>query len=121
MRASARKSKGTKYSLADAPTTRAVEVGGITLGEIIFDIGGIRRAPIQSRADGRTSGGAFRSVSEMPVDYESLGKLGTIMGSGGMIAWMRLRAWSMLGILYRVLRANRAASASLVPARAGIA
>lgn len=84
------KSKGTKvFALAGrVNNTGLVEVPmGITLGEIIFDIGGI--APghqFKAVQTGGPSGGCIPiQFLEMPVDYESLGKLGTIMGSGGMI------------------------------------
>ncbi len=85
------KSKGTKtFALAgDLNHTGLIEVPlGITLREIVFDVGG-----------GIKDGKAFKAVQiggpmggcvpadflDLPVDYESLDKAGTIMGSGGMI------------------------------------
>ena len=61
---------------------------GITLREIVFEIGGgipddRRFKAVQT---GGPSGGCIPEDSlVMPVDYESLKKLGSIMGSGGMI------------------------------------
>jgi bidirectional [NiFe] hydrogenase diaphorase subunit len=84
------KSKGTKvFALAGrVNNTGLVEVPmGITLGEIIFDIGGIPKGhQFKAVQTGGPSGGCIPTqFLEMPVDYESLTKLGTIMGSGGMI------------------------------------
>jgi NADH:ubiquinone oxidoreductase subunit F (NADH-binding) len=85
------KSKGTKtFALAgDLNHTGLIEVPlGITLREIIYDVGG-----------GIKDGKAFKAVQiggpmggcvpaeylDLPLDYESLAQAGTIMGSGGMI------------------------------------
>jgi bidirectional [NiFe] hydrogenase diaphorase subunit len=85
------KSKGTKvFALAGKVNlTGLIEVPmGISLRDIIFGIGG-----------GISDGGKFKAVQtggpsggcipeqflDMPVDYESLAKVGSIMGSGGMI------------------------------------
>ena len=85
------KSKGTKvFALAGkVENTGLIEVPmGTALKDIIFDIGG-----------GIPDGGKFKAVQtggpsggcipdqflDMPVDYESLAKVGSIMGSGGMI------------------------------------
>jgi bidirectional [NiFe] hydrogenase diaphorase subunit len=85
------KSKGTKvFALAGrVANTGLIEVPmGITLRDIIFDIGGgipegRRFKAVQT---GGPSGGCIPEESlDMPVDYESLKKLGSIMGSGGMI------------------------------------
>ena len=85
------KSKGTKiFALAGkVDTTGLIEVPmGITLREIVYDIGG-------GVPDGRTfkaaqtggpSGGCIPiDYLDTPVDYESLRALGSIMGSGGLI------------------------------------
>src|SRR6056297_551875 len=83
---------GTKvFALAGAITnTGIVEVPmGTTLGDIIFDIGGgIPRNKIFKAAQtGGPSGGCITSENlNTPVDYESLKKLGAIMGSGGLIS-----------------------------------
>ena len=84
------KSKGTKmFALAGRVTnTGLIEVPmGITLREIIFDIGGIPEGHrFKAVQTGGPSGGCIpEQYLDTPVDYESLVKLGSIMGSGGMI------------------------------------
>jgi bidirectional [NiFe] hydrogenase diaphorase subunit len=85
------KSKGTKvFALAGSVlNTGLVEVTmGITLREIVFDIGGGIPGGRAFKAvqTGGPSGGCLPSqFLDMPVDYESLAKAGSIMGSGGMI------------------------------------
>jgi bidirectional [NiFe] hydrogenase diaphorase subunit len=85
------KSKGTKvFALAGrVNNTGLIEVPmGITLREIVFDIGGgipegKRFKAVQT---GGPSGGCIpEQFLDLPVDYESLTKVGSIMGSGGMI------------------------------------
>ena len=61
---------------------------GITLREIIFEIGGGIPDGKKFKAvqTGGPSGGCIpEQYLDMPVDYESLAKVGSIMGSGGMI------------------------------------
>jgi bidirectional [NiFe] hydrogenase diaphorase subunit len=85
------KSKGTKvFALAGKiRNTGLVEVPmGASLREIVEEIGG--GAPdggtIKAVQTGGPSGGCIpANLFETPVDYESLAKLGSIMGSGGMI------------------------------------
>lgn len=85
------KSKGTKvFALAGAvQNTGLVEVPmGITLREIIFDIGGGIPDGKKFKAvqTGGPSGGCVpKQFLDKAVDYETLTQLGTIMGSGGMI------------------------------------
>lgn len=85
------KSKGTKvFALAGrVQNTGLVEVPmGITLREIVFDVGGgiPEGRQIKAVQTGGPSGGCIPSeFLDMPVDYESLSKVGSIMGSGGMI------------------------------------
>jgi bidirectional [NiFe] hydrogenase diaphorase subunit len=85
------KSKGTKvFAIAGrVMNTGLVEVPmGITLREIVFEIGGGIPDGRQFKAvqTGGPSGGCLPSqYLDMPVDYESLAKAGSIMGSGGMI------------------------------------
>jgi bidirectional [NiFe] hydrogenase diaphorase subunit len=85
------KSKGTKvFALAGRINkTGVVEVPmGITLREIIYDIGGgiPDDKKLKAVQTGGPSGGFIpEQFLDMPVDYESLGKVGSIMGSGGMI------------------------------------
>lgn len=84
-------SKGTKiFSLVGkVSNTGLVEVPmGITLREIIFDVGGGIRNNRQFKAvqTGGPSGGCIPANKiDMPVDYDTLKELGAMMGSGGMI------------------------------------
>ena len=85
------KSKGTKvFALAGRiANTGLIEVPmGISLREIIFDIGGgiPEGRKFKAVQTGGPSGGCIpEQFLDMPVDYESLAKVGSIMGSGGMI------------------------------------
>lgn len=85
------KSKGTKtFALAgDVKNTGLIEVPfGITLREIIFDVGGGIKGNKKFKAvqTGGPMGGCLpESLLDLPVDYETLGAAGSIMGSGGMI------------------------------------
>ena len=82
---------GTKiFSLVGkVKNTGLVEVPmGITIGEIVFDIGGgsIGKAGIKAVQTGGPSGGCIPvSMFDLPIDYDSLTEAGSIMGSGGMI------------------------------------
>ena len=61
---------------------------GMTLREIIFDIGGgiIDGRPFKAVQTGGPSGGCIPAEHlDTPVTYESLIELGSFMGSGGMI------------------------------------
>ena len=84
-------SKGTKiFSLVGKiNNTGLVEVPmGITLREIIFDIGGgiPGEKAFKAVQTGGPSGGCLPAeMLDLPIDYESLTKAGSIMGSGGMI------------------------------------
>jgi len=65
-----------------------VEVAmGTTLREIIFDIGGgIPDGKFKAVQTGGPSGGCLpESFLDYPVDFETLAKAGSIMGSGGMV------------------------------------
>ena len=85
------KSKGTKvFALAGrVKNTGLIEVPmGISLRDIIFKIGGGIPDGKQFKAvqTGGPSGGCIpEQFLDMPVDYDSLAKVGSIMGSGGMI------------------------------------
>lgn len=85
------KSKGTKvFALAGRiNNTGIIEVPmGTTLREIVFDIGGgiPRKKAFKAVQTGGPSGGCIPAdYLDTPVDYDSLGALGAIMGSGGMI------------------------------------
>ena len=82
-------SKGTKiFALAgDLKNPGLVEVPmGITLREIVFEIGGADPATVKAVQTGGPSGGCIPvELFDTPVDYDSLKQLGAIMGSGGMI------------------------------------
>ncbi len=84
-------SKGTKiFSLVGKiNNTGLVEVPmGMTLKEIIFDIGGGIPGGKEFKAvqTGGPSGGCLpKDLLDLPIDYESLTKAGSMMGSGGMI------------------------------------
>lgn len=84
-------SKGTKiFSLVGKiNNTGLVEVPiGITLREIIYEIGGGIKGGRSFKAvqTGGPSGGCLpASMLDLPVDYDTLTKAGSIMGSGGMI------------------------------------
>ena len=84
-------SKGTKiFSLVGKiMNTGLVEVPmGITLREVIFDIGGGIPDGKKFKAvqTGGPSGGCLpKEKLDLPIDYESLSKAGSIMGSGRMI------------------------------------
>ncbi len=85
------KSHGTKvFCLTGAiKNTGLIEVPmGITLREIVFDIGGgiPNGGKFKAVQTGGPSGGCIpEQYLDMPVDYESLREVGSIMGSGGMI------------------------------------
>ncbi len=85
------KSKGTKvFSIVgQINNTGLVEVPmGITLGEIIYDIGGgiPKGKKLKAVQTGGPSGGCIpEKLIDLAVDYESLQKCGSIMGSGGMV------------------------------------
>ncbi len=85
------KSKGTKvFALTGkVKNTGLIEVPmGITLREIIYDIGGGIQGDKALKAVqiGGPSGGCITpDMLDINVDYESLAKVGSIVGSGGMI------------------------------------
>ena len=84
-------SKGTKiFSLVGKiNNTGLIEVPmGVTLREIIYEIGGGIPGNKRFKAvqTGGPSGGCIpSSLIDLPIDYESLKEAGSIMGSGGMI------------------------------------
>jgi NADH-quinone oxidoreductase subunit F len=85
------KSKGTKiFSLVGKiNNTGLVEVPmGITLREIVFGIGGgiPKGRKFKAIQTGGPSGGCIpEKLLDMPVDFDELTKVGSMMGSGGMI------------------------------------
>ncbi len=84
-------SKGTKiFSLVgNINNTGLVEVPmGIPLRKIIYDIGGgiPNRKQLKAVQTGGPSGGCIpANLLDLPVDFENLYEVGSIMGSGGMI------------------------------------
>ena len=86
-----RNNTGTKiFSLVGkVRNTGLIEVPmGITIGEIIGDIGGgpSGKAPVKAVQTGGPSGGCIPVERfDLPIDYDSLSQAGSIMGSGGMI------------------------------------
>jgi NADH:ubiquinone oxidoreductase subunit F (NADH-binding) len=90
-RTGAEKSKGTKtFALAGkVKHTGLIEVPlGTPLRRIVFDIGGgvLDDRAIKAVQTGGPAGGCIpASMLDTPVDYKSLNKAGTIMGSGGLI------------------------------------
>lgn len=85
------KSKGTKvFALTGkVKNTGLIEVPmGITLKEIIYDIGGGIEGgkALKAVQTGGPSGGCIPAdMLDLNVDYESLARVGSIVGSGGMI------------------------------------
>jgi len=85
------KSKGTKtFAIAGkVKRTGLIEVPlGITLREIIFDVGGgiLNDKAYKAVQTGGPMGGCIpEKYLDMPVDYESLASVGSIMGSGGFV------------------------------------
>lgn len=85
------KSKGTKtFSLAGKiQRTGLIEVEfGMKLGDIINSIGGgcADGRKFKAVQTGGPSGGCLTiEHMDLPVDYESLGSVGSIIGSGGMV------------------------------------
>jgi NADH:ubiquinone oxidoreductase subunit F (NADH-binding)/(2Fe-2S) ferredoxin len=84
-------SKGTKVFALTGKATNSglIEVPmGTTLREVIFDIGGGIKGGKKFKAvqSGGPSGGVIPAeYLDTPIDYENLQKLGSIMGSGGLI------------------------------------
>jgi len=85
------RSKGTKAFclVGKVRNPGLIEVPmGITLKEIVYDIGGgpPKGRKIKAVQTGGPSGGCIpANMLDIPVDYESLTEAGSMMGSGGMI------------------------------------
>ncbi len=85
------KSKGTKtFAIAGkVKRTGLIEVPlGITIREIVYDIGGgiLNDKKFKAVQTGGPMGGCIpEQYLDMPVDYESLASVGSIMGSGGFV------------------------------------
>jgi bidirectional [NiFe] hydrogenase diaphorase subunit len=83
-------SKGTKiFALTGKIRNNGlIEVPmGITLREIVEEMGGgVPDGQVKAVQTGGPSGGCIpANLLDTPVDYESLAKLGSMMGSGGMV------------------------------------
>jgi len=82
-------SSGTKvFSISgDVARTGVVEVPlGTTVRELLELAGGIRGGAFKAAQTGGASGGCIpASHVDLPIDYESLQEIGTIMGSGGLV------------------------------------
>jgi len=87
----AQNNAGTKiFSLVGKiKNTGLVEVPlGIPISKVVYEIGGgpVANAKIKAIQTGGPSGGCIpASMFNLPIDYDSLAKVGSIMGSGGMI------------------------------------
>jgi NADH:ubiquinone oxidoreductase subunit F (NADH-binding)/Pyruvate/2-oxoacid:ferredoxin oxidoreductase delta subunit/(2Fe-2S) ferredoxin len=85
------KSKGTKtFAIAgDVVNTGLIEVPfGITLREVIFDVGGGIKDGKKFKAiqtGGPMGGCLVEKHLDLPLDYEALTAAGSMMGSGGLI------------------------------------
>jgi NADH-quinone oxidoreductase subunit F len=85
------KSSGTKiFSLAGkVNNTGLVEVPiGVTIKEVVFDIGGgiPKGRKFKAVQMGGPSGGCVPAQHlNLPIDYDTLQRIGSIMGSGGMV------------------------------------
>lgn len=86
-----KKSTGTKtFSMAgDVKNTGLIEVPfGITLREIIYDVGGGIKEGKKFKAvqTGGPMGGCLpENYLDLPMDYEALAQAGSILGSGGLV------------------------------------
>jgi len=85
------RSKGTKIFsvVGKINNTGLVEVPmGVTLKQIVFDIGGgiPQKKKFKAVQTGGPSGGCLpESLLSLPVDFDRLTEVGSMMGSGGMI------------------------------------
>jgi NADH-quinone oxidoreductase subunit F len=84
-------SKGTKiFSLAGkVNNTGLVEVPiGVTIKDVVFDIGGgiPKGRKFKAVQMGGPAGGCVPSqFMNLPIDYDTIQRIGAIMGSGGMV------------------------------------
>lgn len=86
-----KESKGTKiFALTGkVKNTGLIEVPmGITVREVVFDIGGgvLGDKKFKAVQIGGPSGGCIPEEHlDVPIDFESLGEVGSMMGSGGLV------------------------------------
>ncbi len=85
------KSTGTKVfaMTGKAKNTGLIEIPmGLTINEVVYDIGGgpLKGDKVKAVQTGGPSGGVIDPKHfDMPITYESLQEIGSIMGSGGLI------------------------------------
>ena len=88
-------SSGTKvFSISgDVARVGVVEVPlGTTLRELLTLAGGVTGGGFKAAQTGGASGGCIpASQIDLPIDYESLRDIGTIMGSGGLVVLNDMR------------------------------
>ncbi|MDA8096940.1 MAG: NADH-quinone oxidoreductase subunit F, partial [Clostridia bacterium] len=118
-------SKGTKiFSLAgQIINTGLIEVPmGISLKSVIYDIGGgpPPGRKVKAVQTGGPSGGAVPAdLLDVPIDFESLQRLGTIMGSGGLIVLDNTDCMVDIAKFYMKFAADESCGAC-TPCRAGV-
>ena len=116
-------SKGTKiFALTGKIRNNGlIEVPmGISLREIVEEMGGgVPDGEVKAVQTGGPSGGCIpASMLDIPVDYDSLSKIGSMMGSGGMVVMDR--ATSMVEVAQFYMQFCREESCGkCVPCRAG--
>lgn len=117
------KSKGTKiFALTGKIRNNGlIEVPmGITLREIVEEMGGgVPDGEVKAIQTGGPSGGCIpASLLDTPVDYDSLIKLGSMMGSGGMVVMDQ--GTSMVGVAQFYMEFCRGETCGkCIPCRAG--
>jgi len=85
------KSKGTKTFSLTGKVKRSglIEVPmGMTLGEVIYSVGDgiLDGRGLKAVQTGGPSGGCLPArLADLPIEYESLARAGSIMGSGGLV------------------------------------
>lgn len=85
------KSKGTKTFALTGKVKRAglIEVPmGIKLNDVVFEIGGgiVSDRKFKAAQTGGPSGGCIPAeMGDLQIDYENLAKVGSIVGSGGLV------------------------------------
>ena len=116
-------SKGTKvFALTGkVQNTGLIEVPmGTTLHQIVMEMGGgAADGEVKAVQTGGPSGGCIPAhLFDMPVDYESLQELGTIMGSGGAIVMDESTSMVEIARFYMDFCRNESCG-KCVPCRAG--
>ncbi|MEA1886931.1 MAG: NADH-quinone oxidoreductase subunit NuoF [Bacteroidota bacterium] len=118
------KSKGSKtFALVGkVKHTGLIEVPlGTTIREMVFEIGGgiIGNRKFKAVQTGGPSGGCIpENLIDVPVDYDDLAKVGTIMGSGGIVV-MDEKTCMVDFARYFLEFANRESCGKCAPCRLG--